>query len=110
MKPTDTKQFLNDLNGGVFSEQLGHAISVAARGVCNNGGKGKVVMVLDLKRIADSNQITIKHSLKFIEPTAKGKRIEEYANETPMYVNSDADVTAFPKDQGQLFTGDKSKA
>lgn len=110
MKPTDTKQFLNDLNGGVFSEQLGHAISVAARGVCNNGGKGKVVMVLDLKRIADSNQITIKHSLKFIEPTAKGKRIEEYANETPMYVNSDADVTAFPKDQGQLFAGDKTKA
>lgn len=100
---TDTKQFLADLNGGVFSEQIGVAVSEAARGAVHHGGKGKVVITLDFKRIAESNQASVKHSLKFITPTAKGKKTEEYSAETPMYVNSDADVTAFPKDQGQLF-------
>lgn len=109
-KFTDTKQFLADLNGGVFSDQIGVAISEAARGVCNHGGNGKVIITLDFKRIAQSNQANVKHALKYISPTAKGKTTVEYAAETPMYVNSDADVTAFPKDQGQLFTGNKAKA
>ena len=108
-KFTDTKQFLADLNGGVFAEQIGVAISEAARGTVHNGGKGKVVITLDFKRIAQSNQASVTHSLKFITPTARGKKTEEYSAETPMYVNSDADVTAFPKDQGQLFdTGTKA--
>lgn len=106
---TDTKQFLADLNGGVFSDQIGVAISEAARGACSHGGNGKVVITMDFKRIAQSNQVNIKHGLKFITPTAKGKKTEEYAAETPMFVNSDAEVTAFPKDQGQLFSTDKSQ-
>lgn len=102
-KFTDTKQFLADLNGGVFSEQIGVAISEAARGSVNFGANGKVVITLDFKRIAQSNQANVKCGLKFIAPTAKGRKTEEYTSETPVYVNSDSDVTLFPKDQGQLF-------
>lgn len=108
MKATDTKQFFEDMNGGVLAEQLGLAISNASRGACHHGKKGKVVLTLEIKRIAQSNQVSIKHKLVSIQPTAKGKVTEEHEAETPMYVNSDADVTALPKDQGQLFQRDKA--
>lgn len=110
MKPTNTQQFLSDLNGGAFAEQIGVAVSNAARGVSHNGGKGKVIITLDLERVAQSNHVNIKHSLKSVSPTAKGRVTEEYSAETPMYVNSDSDVTALPKDQGQLFNKSGQKA
>ncbi len=36
-KPTDTAQFLEDLNGGAFISQIGHALSEVAAGVVDHG-------------------------------------------------------------------------
>ena len=36
-KPTDTAQFFEDLNGGAFISQIGHALSEVAAGVVDHG-------------------------------------------------------------------------
>ena len=36
-KPTDTAQFLEDLNGGAFISQIGRALSEVAAGVVDHG-------------------------------------------------------------------------
>src|SRR5690606_14619781 len=36
MKATDTNEFINSLNGGVFSQQLGRALSDVAAGVIDH--------------------------------------------------------------------------
>lgn len=77
IKQTDAPQFVADLSGGNFSQQLGIAISEVAQGVVANGKKGKVQVTLDISRIGESNQVNISHTLAYVEPTAKGKRSED---------------------------------
>lgn len=109
MKSTDTKQLLEDLNAGVFSEQVGRAFSDVAAGVTETGRAGEVIIKFKMKRIGESQQVNVSHSLKYIAPTRRGRKIEELSTDTPMHVNPDGDVTLFPKDQGQLFPNDKGQ-
>lgn len=55
MKATDATEFLNSLNGGVFVQQLGRALSDVGAGVVDHGKKGKVVITLELSQIGESN-------------------------------------------------------
>jgi hypothetical protein len=103
IKQTDAPQFVADLSGGNFSQQLGIAISEVAQGVVANGKKGKVQVTIDIARIGESNQVNISHTLAYVEPTAKGKRSEDTTSETPMYLNSDGSVTIFANHTKQLF-------
>ena len=107
MKSTDTKQLFEDLNAGVFGEQVGRAFSDVAAGVTETGKAGEVVIKFKMKRIGESQQVNISHSLKYIAPTRRGRKIEELSTDTPMHVNPDGEVTLFPKDQGQLFPKDQ---
>ena len=102
-KQTDAPQFIADLSGGNFSQQLGIAISEVAQGVVANGKKGKVQVTIDVSRIGESNQVNISHTLAYVEPTAKGKRSEDTTSETPMYLNNDGSVTIFANHTKQLF-------
>lgn len=54
-KQTDAPQFIADLSGGNFSQQLGIAISEVAQGVVANGKKGKVQVTINIARIGESN-------------------------------------------------------
>lgn len=102
-KQTDAPQFIADLSGGNFAQQLGIAISEVAQGVVANGKKGKVQVTIDVSRIGESNQVNISHTLAYVEPTAKGKRSEDTTSETPMYLNNDGSVTIFANHTKQLF-------
>ena len=102
-KQTDAPQFIADLSGGNFSQQLGIAISEVAKGVVANGKKGKVQVTIDIARIGESNQVNISHTLACVEPTAKGKRSEDTNSETPMYLNNDGSVTIFANHTSQMF-------
>ena len=102
-KQTDAPQFVADLSGGNFSQQLGIAISEVAQGVVANGKKGQVKVTIDIARIGESNQVNISHTLAYVEPTAKGKRSEDTTSETPMYLNNDGSVTIFANHTKQLF-------
>ena len=88
MKPTDTIDFFQSLNAGVFAGQIGHALSDVGAAVADPDikGKGKVVITLELSQIGDSNQVKVDHKLVFTTPTRKGERIEKTATNTPMYV------------------------
>ena len=103
VKQTDAPQFIADLSGGNFAQQLGIAISEVAQGVVANGKKGKVQVTIDIARIGESNQVNISHTLAYVEPTAKGKRSEDTTSETPMYLNNDGSVTIFANHTSQMF-------
>jgi len=87
MKPTNTTEFFDNLNAGVFSEQIGRALSDVAAGVVDHGKKGKVVISLELAPIGESNQVKITHKLDYTMPTKRGTKREDTALDTPMYVS-----------------------
>lgn len=102
-KQTDAPQFVSDLSGGNFAQQLGIAITEVTEGVVRNGKKGEVQVTLDISRIGESNQVNIAHTLAYVEPTSKGKRSEDTTSETPMYLNHDGSVSIFSNHTAQLF-------
>ena len=55
-KSTDTAEFLEELNGGAFASQIGHALSEVAAGVVDHGKAGKLVITLDFSQIGESSQ------------------------------------------------------
>lgn len=108
---TDLATILDDLNGGVFAEQVGRALSDVAAGTVANGDKGKageVVIKFKLRRIGESSQVAVKHTLSYVRPTSKGKVTEEVSNETPMYVGRGGKMTLVPDAQTSFeFTATK---
>ncbi|CAM4006361.1 hypothetical protein [Ectopseudomonas alcaliphila] len=89
MKPTDSSDFLQSLNSGVFASQLGRALSDVAAGCIDHGKEGQVIITLKLKQIAQTNQVNITHKLDFVQPTKRGKKREDTTLDTPMYVTPD---------------------
>lgn len=104
MKPTDTNEFFDELNAGVFASQLGHALSEVASGVVDHGRKGKVVITLDMSRIGESSQVKIAHKLDYVVPTKRGSKREDTTTDTPMHVGSGGRLTLFPERHDQMFT------
>jgi len=103
MKATDTNEFINSLNAGVFSQQLGRALSDVAGGVIDHGKKAKVIITLELSQIGESNQVKINHKLDFTIPTKRGSKREDTALDTPMYVTPNG-IELFQNDPtAQLF-------
>ncbi|MBK4997290.1 hypothetical protein IAE39_005464 [Pseudomonas sp. S37] len=78
-KPTDTSEFLNELNGGAFANQISHALSEVAAGVVDHGKPGKITITLDFSQIGDSHQVKIKHKLAYKVPTKRGDQSENTA-------------------------------
>lgn len=106
-RKTNVPDFLGELDAGVFLNKISAALNATALGVLNNGGKGKVVLEFDLDRLSNSveeKRVSIKHKLKFVTPTPRGKVSEEDTTETPMYVGKGGKLTILQEDQGQLFT------
>ncbi|GFZ63694.1 hypothetical protein PSE10B_02160 [Pseudomonas amygdali pv. eriobotryae] len=109
-KATDTTEFLNELNGGAFASQIGHALSEVAAGVVDHGKAGKVVITLDFSQIGESSQVKIKHKLDYKVPTKRGTRSENTSLDTPMHVGSGGRITLFAEapHPGQLFERDQA--
>ena len=101
---TDTAEFLEELNGGAFASQIGHALSEVAAGVVDHGKAGKLVITLDISQIGQSSQVKIKHKLAYKIPTRYGEMNENTSLETPMHVGTGGRVTLFAEKHDQLFT------
>ena len=108
MKPTDTTDFINSLNAGVFANQIGRALSDVAAGVVEHGKQGQGVLTFKLTRIGESNQITVAHTLDFVQPTKRGKKREDTGLDTPMYVTENGVVLFQTDPTGQLFNKDQA--
>jgi len=100
---TNTPEFMADLDGGVFEQKIGRALSDVALGVVNHGKVGKVTISFDIKQIESSRQVAISHKLSYSKPTAKGKLSEENTTSTPMHVGTTGNVTIFNENQQSLF-------
>lgn len=110
MKPTDTAEFIGELNAGVFADQIGHALSEVAAGVVDNSKVGTVTLTFSLKQIASSHQVAVTHKLAFKVPTKRGSRTEDTAFETPMYVGEGGRMTLFPETPAAAQLFDRSEA
>jgi len=109
MKPTDTSEFFNNLNAGVFAQQLGRALSDVASGVVEHNKQGEVTLKFKMKRIGESNQVAITHTLDYVEPTKRGKRREDTTLDTPMYVTANG-LELFQTDPtAQLFNREQAQ-
>jgi len=105
---TNTAEFLEELNGGAFASQIGHALSEVAAGVVDHGKAGKLVITLDLSQIGESSQVKIKHKLDYKVPTKRGTRSENTSLDTPMHVGSGGRITLFAEKHDQLFTREEA--
>lgn len=103
MRPTSLSEFLPDLNGGVFQEQIEAMLSQIALSVVETGKKGKVQLTFDLEQISNSHQVKVAHELKYTQPKKRGSITETDKSETPMHVNAGGMMSFFPENQGQLF-------
>ncbi|SEQ26926.1 hypothetical protein SAMN03159444_01377 [Pseudomonas sp. NFACC02] len=106
--PTDTTEFFEELNGGAFASQIGHALSEVAAGVVDHGKAGKLVITLDFSQIGESHQVKIKHKLDYKVPTKRGTRSENTSLDTPMHVGTGGKISLFQEKHDQLFTRDEA--
>lgn len=103
MKATDTSEFINSLNAGVFADQVGRALSDVAAGVVEHGKQGEVTLKFKLKQIGQSNQVAVTHTLDYVQPTKRGKKREDTTLDTPLYVTADGVVLFQTNPTDQLF-------
>lgn len=99
---TNFEEILHDLDGGVFAQRIGAALSEVAAGVAYTGRKGQVTISFDLKKLTDI-QVQIDHKIKFVAPTQRGKRTDEATTATPMHVGARGRLTLFPESQPSLL-------
>lgn len=110
MKPTDTVEFIGELNAGVFADQIGRALSEVATGVVENGKAGQVTLTFNMKQIGSSHQVTVNHKLAFKIPTKRGSIVEDTALDTPMYVGEGGRLTLFPETPAAAQLFDRTQA
>jgi len=106
----DFSQALAELDNGVFNAKLSRAIMEVASGTIAHGAKGQVVITLDMKRIGESRQIAMEHTLKYIKPTLRGHAGEQDKTATVLHVNASGSVTLMPDTQGRFIFSDKENA
>lgn len=104
MKATDTSEFINSLNAGVFADQVGRALSDVAAGVIEHSKQGQITLTFKLKQIGQSNQVAVSHTLDYVQPTKRGKKREDTTLDTPLYVTANG-LELFQTDPtAQLFS------
>ncbi|EXS28446.1 hypothetical protein J690_1908 [Acinetobacter sp. 742879] len=103
LRPTDCEEFINDIDGGEFAEQLSRAVSKVATAAMETQKAGVITIQLKFTKGAGHNNITVEHKLVSNAPLPKGKCVEEHRDKTPMYLNTGGDVSLFAKHTEQLF-------
>lgn len=103
---TDVNQFMSEIGGGVFAEQIASALSDVAANVMLHNKAGKVTISFDLKKMnGDTSQVMIKHKLDYKVPTNRGQRTETGTTETPMYVGRAGKMSIRDESQQDMFLG-----
>lgn len=103
------EELFNDLNAGVYAQQVEQALKETAAGCVQHGRAGEVVLTFKLKQIGQSSQVAMTHGLKFTAPTARGKRSEESASETPLHVGKGGYLSLFPDQEQRSIPYEKGR-
>ena len=99
-----------DLDAGVFAGKIDRAARDVALGTVTHGKKGKLVIELNFARVGKSNQVEVKHKIKYSRPTMNGSAAEDDETTTPMFVAGDGTCSFMPPDQPALDFGDHEKS
>lgn len=102
---TDFVELVGELNAGVFLQQINAALSDVALSTALYGDKGKtgeVTLKFKLRRIGESTQVAMMHTLSFSKPTTRGKASEDATTETPLYVHRGGKLAVMPEEQGKF--------
>lgn len=105
---TDFIELLPELNAGVLLQQINAALSDVGLATAVHGDKGKegeVTLKFKMKRIGETTQVELKHTLGFSKPTARGKSTEEATTTTPVYVCHGGRLSVLPEEQPGLDFG-----
>lgn len=101
-KPT-LAGIIGEFDAGVFEQKAMEVIKKVALGIIATGKKGQVSITIDMEQIGDSNNLAVKHTLKFTQPTKNGKSSEEATTATPMYADNLGYLSVYPFDQDDLY-------
>lgn len=111
---TSIETLMNELDGGTLGPRLAAALAESALGVaaCNDKRKkGKVTLELTITPVGgDQAQVQIDHTVKFTSPTQRGKKQEEIATSSVMYVSNRGAITVLPNTNKDMFKPDESLA
>ena len=106
---TSIASLMGDLDGGVFEQKIGRALSDVAAGIISTGKKGHVTIRFDMEQISESSQVAVSHKLTLKKPTRRGMASEEDTTKTPMHVGRGGKLTLMPDTQGAFdFTKSSS--
>ncbi|WP_330925008.1 hypothetical protein [Candidatus Sororendozoicomonas aggregata] len=100
---TDVGEFVADLDGGLVEEKLSRILSDVAGAVIDHNAAGEVILKLNLKRLAQSYQVVVNHTIKYTRPTSRGKVTEDESTSTPMYVGEDGKLSFMQENQHALL-------
>lgn len=84
---TDVAEFVTDLEGGYFAQQLSVALSEVAAAVVDHDKKGSVTVKLDVELIKGTHQVRIAHTVNFKKPTRTGEAGEKAGGATVLHVS-----------------------
>lgn len=105
--PPTIIETLEELNAGVYMQQIEAVLKQVALGVINHGAKGKkgkMTLTLNLSRLGeDSDMVNVEHAWSYDHPTMRGKKTEINTSNTPMCVSNDGHLTVYPLEQTDLF-------
>ena len=99
---TDFTELVPELDAGIFSQQVGVALSEAAAGCVHTGKQASVTLTFQLKQIGSSSSVECNHRIKYDVPTPKGKKSEERTTSTPLHVGPNGRLTIYPESQPGL--------
>lgn len=103
-KLTNTIELLGELNGGVFLEQLDRFLTDIPLAVTTTGKKGSVSVTFEFQRVGSSGtQVSCVHTLKALQPTSRGKLVEDGKTDTPLHVSGSGRLSIFPEQQQELL-------
>lgn len=116
MNPNHTtiETLMAELEGGTLGPRIATALAEVCLGVaaCNDRKKkGKVTLEFLITPIgADQSQVQLDHTVKFTTPTQRGKKQEELATSSVMYVSNRGAITVLPNNNRELFKAEDSAA
>lgn len=100
---TDLEHLFEVMDGGTLAIKLATALSDVAAAIDHTRKQGEVSLIFKIKPIGETSQVMIDHTLKYVEPKARGKVSEEDTTSTPMYVGTRGKLTLIPDTQQSLF-------
>lgn len=100
---TDVEEFIASLDGGQFERMLSVALSQVSAAVVDHNKAGEVTVKFSFKKIAQTQQVHISHTLKYTKPTEAGKTSEDAERSTPMHVGRFGALSLTAPNQTDMF-------